>query len=185
MRLFIAIALSREIRDKLARVQSELRELEPGVNPVEPENIHLTLRFIGETVEDKLSELIRVISTVRDYPVFELELKSIGAFPSGQHPKVIWVGCADSDRAPEKIYRALEKELLNIGLPPNDHKFSAHITLGRNKSGKNIQGLAELINKYSGQVFGIQQVRQLSLFRSVLAPKGPIYTNIRDFSLKK
>src|SRR3989339_1479831 len=181
MRLFIAIALDRAIRERLGAVQSELRMIEPGIKPVETENIHLTLRFLGEVAEPKLPELSRAIGAVQNYPAFKLDLQGLGAFPDERHPKVVWVRGLDSSRTLEEMYGGLEKELLDIGFPPDDHKFSAHITLGRNKSPKYNNEFRSLMNKYSLESFGRQAVNKVSLLQSVLMPAGPIYTNIRDF----
>jgi len=85
MRLFIAIALDRAIRERLGAVQSELRMIEPGIKPVETENIHLTLRFLGEVAEPKLPELSRAIGAVQNYPAFKLDLQGLGAFPDERY----------------------------------------------------------------------------------------------------
>ncbi|MEK7309435.1 MAG: RNA 2',3'-cyclic phosphodiesterase [Planctomycetota bacterium] len=185
MRLFIAITLDKVIREKLTAVQSALQSLQPDMKLVEPDNIHLTLRFLGEVAEEQLSQLTQAISVVENYSAFELDLKGIGAFPVERHPKVVWVRGADSSNTLEKIYGALEKELLNSDFQLDDHKFSAHITLGRNKLPKYNDEFRNLMNKYAGEGFGRQAVKKVSLLRSTLTPAGPIYTNIRDFSLKK
>ncbi|MEW6026851.1 MAG: RNA 2',3'-cyclic phosphodiesterase [Planctomycetota bacterium] len=185
MRLFIAITLDKAIRKKLADVQSALQKLQPDVKLVEPDNIHLTLRFLGEVEDEKLPELTKAVSVVENFPAFELELKGIGAFPVERHPKVVWVRAVDSSNTLEKLYNALEKELLNIDFQPDDHKFSAHITLGRNKLPKYSDGFQALLNEYAIESFGVQKVKKVSLLKSTLTPEGPIYTNIRDFGIGK
>ncbi|HLD36602.1 MAG TPA: RNA 2',3'-cyclic phosphodiesterase [Planctomycetota bacterium] len=184
MRLFIAITLDESIREKLSAVQSELQQIQPDMKPVKPDNIHLTVRFLGEVAEENLPELMRAIAVVQNYPAFELDVKGLGAFPVERQPKVVWVRGADNSNTIEKLYSALEKELLNIGFQPDDHKFSAHITLGRNKLPKYNNEFRSLMNKYSLESFGRQAVNKVSLLQSVLMPAGPIYTNIRDFKLK-
>ncbi|MBI5778405.1 MAG: RNA 2',3'-cyclic phosphodiesterase [Planctomycetes bacterium] len=184
MRLFIAITLEKAMRKKLAAVQSELQKAQPDIKLVEPDNIHLTLRFLGEVAEEQLPELTKAISIVENYPVFELGLNGIGAFPVERHPKVVWVRGVDAGNTLDQMYTALEQELLNIDFQPDDHKFSAHITLGRNKSPKYNNEFRNLMNEYAVEDFGRQPVTKVSLLRSNLTPAGPIYTNIRDFNLK-
>lgn len=181
MRLFVAIALDNAIRDKLVIAQTALQKIQPDIKLVEPVNIHLTLRFLGEVAEDKLPQLIRAISVVESFPAFELELKGIGAFPVERHPKVVWVKGVDASNTLGRMYAALEKELLNIGFHPDDHKFSGHITLGRNKSPKYNDGFRDLMKEYATEHFGRQAVQKVSLLQSTLTSAGPIYTNIRDF----
>ena len=185
MRLFVAITLDKQIRKKLVAVQSVLQKLQPDMKLVEPDNIHLTLRFLGEVEEEKLPQLTQAISVVQNYPAFEMDLRGIGAFPVERHPKVVWVRGVDSSNTLEKIYGTLETELINIDFQPDDHKFSAHITLGRNKFPKYNDEFQNLMNEYAIEDFGRQKVKKVSLFQSTLTPEGPIYTNIRDFSLKK
>ena len=184
MRLFIAIALDSAIRKKLTAVQSALQKLQPDMKLVEPDNIHLTLRFLGEVAEEQLPQLTQAIAVVENYPAFELDLKGIGAFPVERHPKVVWVRGVDSSNTLDQMYDALEKGLVNIDFQPDDHKFSAHITLGRNKSPKYNDEFRNLMNKYAGEDFGRQAVSKVSLLQSTLTSEGPIYTNIRDFKLK-
>jgi 2'-5' RNA ligase len=196
MRLFIAITLDKAIREKLTAVQSALQETQPDMKLVKPDNIHLTLRFLGEVAKERVPQLTQAISIVENYLVFELNLKGVGAFPVERHPKVVWVRGVDGTNTLDQMYGALEKELLNIGFQPDDHKFSAHITLGRNKLPTYNDEFRNLMNKYAGEGFGRQAVNKVSLFQSALPPSraslakggtpaGPIYTNIRDFNLSK
>ena len=185
MRLFIAIVLAKDIRNKLADVQSALQKVQPDIKLVEPDNIHLTLRFLGEVAEDKLPEVARAISAVENHPAFELELKGLGAFPMAQQPKVVWVKGVDNSHTTEKVYNDLETALIKAGFPPDDHKFSIHITLGRNKTPKYTNEFQGMMDKYCLESFGKQAAQKVSLIRSTLTPAGPIYTNIRDFSLRK
>jgi 2'-5' RNA ligase len=185
MRLFIAITLDKAIREKLVAVQSELQKSQPDMKLVEPDNIHLTVRFLGEVAEARLPEVTRAIGVVENCPAFELDLKGVGAFPVERHPRVVWVRGVDAGNTLEKMYTALEQGLVNIGFRPDDHKFSAHITLGRNKAPKYNEEFRNLMNEYADGDFGRQAVTKVSLLRSSLRPAGPIYTNIRDFNLSK
>ncbi|MFH1230668.1 MAG: RNA 2',3'-cyclic phosphodiesterase [Planctomycetota bacterium] len=184
MRLFVAITLDETIRENLISIQELIQRYQPDAKLVDAENIHLTLRFLGEISEDILPRISEVLSTVNDCHCFEMELRNIGAFPSVKKPRVIWIGCEDRTSALNKIYQTLESGFRAIGLQPDDKEFSAHITIARDKIPKPNNNFEALANKYANKSFGIQMVKQVTLFQSTLTPNGPIYTNISDFKLK-
>jgi len=184
MRLFVAIALDEAIRENLISIQESIQKYQPDAKLVEAENIHLTLRFLGEVSEDTLPQICGVLSIINDYRCFEMELKNIGAFPSVKKPRVIWVGCEDSSFTLKKIHQALESGFKAIGLQPDDKEFSAHITLARDKFPKADNNFEALVKKHADKSLGIQIVKQITLFQSTLTSNGPIYANIRDFKLK-
>jgi len=184
MRLFIAIVLEDRIKDAITPLQDTLIKLQSGVKLVEEENIHLTMRFLGEIEDSRLDELKQAIAVVEDFPCFELHLKGIGSFPNERNPKVIWVGC-QPNRTLLDIYQAMENSLKGMGLPPDDHVFSAHITIGRNKFPQFSNSFQSFMAKNAGTEIGKQAIKEITLFQSTLTPKGPIYTNIRDFKLKE
>lgn len=185
MRLFVAITLDETIKENLISIQELIQKYQPDVKFVETENIHLTLRFLGEISEDILPRIFEVLSITNDYHCFEMELRNIGAFPSVKKPRVIWIGCEDRTATLNKLYQALESGFRAIGLQPDDKGFSAHITLARDKFPKPNNNFEALANKYANKSFGIQMVKQITLFQSTLTSNGPIYTNIRDFKLKE
>jgi len=195
MRLFVAVIVEDRLRQKISSVQQELKGVLFNIKPVEEVNIHLTLRFLGELPEERLSELESCLGGIQEYPVFEMTLKGVGAFPSVKSPRVVWVGCENPGGTLPKIYRTLEDNIVKMGLPADDHEFQAHITIARNKfpsarggsafGGKYNKGVEDLINKYAGRELGKQIVNRITLFQSVLTLNGPIYTNIRDFNLTK
>lgn len=184
MRLFVAITLDGTIRENLISIRELIRKYQPDVKLVETENIHLTVRFLGEISEDILPRIFGALSIINEYHCFEIELKNIGAFPSVKKPKVIWIGCEDRTNTLNKIYQALESGFIAIGLQPDEKGFSAHITLARDKIPKPNNNFEVWAAKYANKSFGIQMVKQITLFQSTLTSDGPIYTNIRDFKLK-
>ena len=184
MRLFVAITLDEAIRENLVSIQELIQKHLSDVKLVERENIHLTLRFLGEVSEGILPQILEVLAIINDYHCFEMGLRNIGAFPSVKRPRVIWVGCEDGFTIIKKIHQALESGFRKIGLQPDDKEFSAHITLARDKFPKPDNNFETLVKEYANKSFGIQLVKQITLFQSTLTPNGPIYTNIRDFKLK-
>jgi RNA 2',3'-cyclic 3'-phosphodiesterase len=184
MRLFVAITLDETIKESLIPIQESIKKYQPHAKLVERENIHLTLRFLGEISEAMLPQIFETLSVAHDYDSFEMELKNIGAFPSTKKPRIIWIGCEDKGLVLNKLYQSLESDLRAVGLPPDDKAFSAHITLARDKAPQSNNNFEALLKKYQGDPGGTQTVRQITLFQSTLTSDGPIYTNIRDFKLK-
>ncbi|MDI6732520.1 MAG: RNA 2',3'-cyclic phosphodiesterase [Planctomycetota bacterium] len=185
MRLFIVVSLEESVRKTLGTIQKTIKGYFPGIKLVENHNIHLTVRFLGEVTEERLPEIFEVMSVANKYPSFELYLKGIGAFPSVKNPRVVWVSCETTSPTLFPIYQEIESGLKDIGFSPDDHNFSAHITLGRNKASYLSQDFLTLVQSYSSKEIAKQQVKSITLFQSTLTPSGPIYKNIRDFGLKE
>lgn len=186
MRLFVAVALDEPIKKSLGAVQSELKSqynIGTGVRWVEPANIHLTLRFLGEVDETTAREISAMLTEVcGSHPVFRMDVVGLGAFPNTKTPRVIWAGCKEPQSVLPGIYQDLESRLTVIGLPPDDHKFSAHITLGRVKS-NSIDELGTAIEGKRDVIFGGQDIRAITLFKSTLTPTGPIYEVVNTYNL--
>lgn len=177
MRAFIAIELPEQIRADLGKIQDELKQAQADVKWVKPENIHLTLKFLGDIEQDLIKKIEAILNQISSKNTsFGLDLDNLGAFPKLQYPRVIWVGLSNDQRVIE-IAKNLEKELIRIGLPPESRPFSSHITLGRVRSGSNRKALIErleALNKKSSSRLKFE-VLNLTLFKSTLTPQGPIY----------
>lgn len=211
MRLFIAIPVEDALKQQLINIQNEIRETRAHIRLVEPENIHLTVRFLGETSPEQsllIASLIKKAAS--NYKRFEMELKSIGAFPSGNNPRVVWVGCHETagENKLLMIYQDIEKGLHPFNLSSPDVKsrgyqsgvpesrrnvgmsgigsnqtFSPHITLGRVKSPKNKEALTRLLNERAEFSAGKQFVKEIVLFQSQLRPDGPVYSVVESAPL--
>ena len=188
MRTFIAISLPEGIKNTLARLQDELRSSNADVKWVEPANIHLTLKFLGEVSEDNMSKVRQILSdTVRQNSAFQLTLNSLGSFPKIESPRVIWAGVAQGDKEIQTIVKELEERLDKLGFPREDKPFSSHITLGRTRSGLNQRALAaklaQLKDYFTKNTAGFT-VKEVTLYKSTLTPNGPIYETLAEESLK-
>jgi len=186
MRTFIAIELPPEIKTALGNIQAELKLARADAKWVKPENIHLTMKFLGE-IDEALVEKIRSIleEIARRNEPFELSLSELGAFPKLNYPRVIWVSITSGQQV-AKIAEEIEKETVKIGLPSESRPFSSHITLGRMRSGLNRTALVEKINFLNSNLPSLKpefKVRSLTLFKSTLTPSGPIYEILRTVSL--
>jgi 2'-5' RNA ligase len=188
MRTFIAIELPQGIKDSLARTQNQLKAAGADVKWVEPANIHLTLKFLGEIDEKKLEKINSILEeAAQDKNSFSARIFSLGAFPGINSPRVIWVGIDQGDKEIREIAKALEDEIAKIGIPKEDRPFSSHITIGRTRSPKNREKLVQELNQLANN-FGRENlefaVEKIVLFKSTLTPKGPIYEALKDANLK-
>lgn len=189
MRTFIAIELPKAIRESLNSLQEQLKTSGAEVKWVEPQNIHLTLRFLGEANDKKLDMVIRALEeTAKDRNSFYIRLSSIGAFPKINFPRIIWVGIDKGEAEAAEIARALEKEIAKVGIPPEDRPFSSHITIGRVKSSLNRSRLIDNLTTLGSGLFGQENpeflVTKITLFKSTLTPRGPIYEILKEAHLK-
>lgn len=188
MRAFIAIELPEQIKDTLGKVQEQLKATGTDVKWVAPENIHLTLKFLGEVDEKKIEKVNAILEDVaKDKNSFSLRLSSLGAFPKMHSPRVIWAGVAEGDKETKEIAKALEEKIAKLGIPKESRPFSSHITLGRTRSNLNRQNLVENLERLAQEFSqdGLEfKATKITLFQSTLTPKGPIYTALKDASLK-
>lgn len=187
MRTFIAIELPQEVKDSLSRLQEQLKTSQADVKWVSPQNIHLTLKFLGEVDESKLEKIGEILETLKaDKAPFCMRLSSLGAFPKTNYPRVIWVGIDKGDSETKEIAKFMEEKIARLGIPPEDRPFSSHITIGRVKSGLNREGLVKKLNEsvnHFGQADLEFSVTKITLFKSTLTPKGPAYEILKEVSL--
>lgn len=188
MRTFIAIELPEEIKDTLARLQEQLKSSGANVKWAAPQNIHLTLKFLGEIDENKLDGVKQVIDeAVADKTSFQARISSLGAFPKIDFPRIIWVGIDLGDKETKSIAKDLEDGLTKINIPKEDRPFSSHVTLGRVRSNLNrerlVKGLKEAQGKFGEKSLEFS-VTKIILFKSTLTPKGPVYEILKEGALK-
>ncbi len=187
IRLFIAVEVEDEetfrriikLRDELLTCSKGAR----GIKGVEDENIHLTLRFIGEVSEALLPSIMSCVKGCSNFESFEIEVKGVGAFPSYSRPRVIWVGVGRGADKLKLLRRILDK-CLNQIVKPEPQEFIPHITLGRIKGSYDRVCLQTFINTHADEVIGTSKVTKVKLKRSILRPQGPEYHDILEVSLK-
>jgi len=185
MRLFIAIEIPKEIKDELHKLQNELRRAGAEVSWTRPENIHLTLRFLGEVGEYQLEELKRLcVETAAEFHSFKLQLKDTGYFPGFRNPRVLWVGLAGQVSAAGEVQKRLEEGLISIGFDQEDKPFKPHLTIGRVKSGKNVKPLVAASDMYPLPELPFE-VGEIVLMKSELQSAGAQYTPLVIAPLKQ
>lgn len=188
MRTFIAIDLPKEIKDSLSTIQEQLKKSGADVKWVLPQNIHLTLKFLGEIDDARLSKINKIIEdATKDKNPFQIHISSIGAFPKIKFPRILWIGIDKGNNETKGIVKELEEKISKIGIPAEDRPFSSHITIGRTKSTLNreklVQDLETLAIKFGEENLEFT-VTKITLFKSTLTPKGPIYEILKETSLQ-
>lgn len=186
IRLFVAVEVEDveswrrilEFRDAVASCS-----IDGGIKPVEDENIHLTLRFIGEVPESYLPRIIACLRVVESFESFRMTIRGVGAFPSIARPRVVWVGVSEGAEVLRRIRDSFEGCLRPLA--KGDHEeFVPHITVARIKGRYRPECLAAYLRKYESADFGASPVTSVKLKMSQLTPKGPIYTDVAVFRLK-
>lgn len=183
IRAFIAIELSEELKASLARLQ-ELIKLgsESYVKWVDPQGIHLTLKFLGNISVDKVSAISEAIAEVaRSVAPFRLEITEFGAFPNTKAPRVAWVGLGGDLESLLRLQRGIDQALIPLGFPPEARAFSPHLTLGRVRDQATPQErrrLGERVASLEVQGQPSLYVDRVSLMRSQLTSKGAIYSRL-------
>lgn len=187
MRTFIAIELPQEIKAALGRLQEELKSSGSDVKWVEPQNIHLTLKFLGEIEDKKLQRIIKAMEeTAAENTGFQINISSLGGFPKMDFLRVIWVGIDKGEKETVKIAEGLQERIAKIGIPKEARPFSSHITIGRTRSSLNRDKLVQFLKNKTGlerQGLGFCATK-ITLFKSTLTPKGPFYEALKEISLK-
>lgn len=190
IRTFVAIQLEEEMHRQLARLIDNLRESVPAraVRWVAPENIHLTLKFLGEVPPaqiDAITEALRRAASTAT--PFSFELAGFGCFPSARRPRVLWVGIQETSGSLHSLQEAVDKELGKLGFKREERGFSPHLTLGRVReevSASAVREIGQLMEKMELGVIGRQEVTSIHLFKSDLRPTGPIYTSLAELPLR-
>lgn len=191
-RLFVALDLAIGVVEELLNIQEEFHahlgahgELaKTRVRWTHPENIHLTLKFLGDTEDALLSRLSDTISgLVKPLFPFEVEARGVGFFPAPERPRIFWCGFdPQSAEVLALLQQAIERDLGELGFAPNDRPFYPHITLGRIKSRAN-PDFTSFAERHKTLSFGKSYVKDFVLYESLLTPDGPIYQVIERFTL--
>lgn len=175
MRQFVAVDLPEAAKTRVLQLCSEL----PGVRWVKSEQLHLTLRFIGEVNATEAEALDNALKAVRFSP-FKIALKGVGQFPPKVQPRVIWVGVAQSD-ALTALARQVEQAVTGAGFTRADKPFSAHITLTRLKTPLNREVLRAYFERHADFCTEPMSVDRFVLYSSTLNPSGAVYRQERVY----
>lgn len=186
MRLFFAVPLPEELRDRASELQRELAAAGARVKWVERPNLHMTLKFIGDTPGERLETFCNVAEQVAEGASrCELTLRGAGCFSSRGAPRTIWLGVEGDAPELEQLANSLDVALVEAGLAePESRRFSPHFTLGRVKGRRHARELLAAIEALSEAAGGTMVVDNFVLMSSELTPEGPIYTERGSFDLR-
>ena len=188
MRCFIAIDIDEKIREALAILQKKLQsdaDVKKGdVKWVDPNSMHLTLKFLGEIKDNQLAGVCDITKDVAGrHKNFEIDVESVGCF-GGKSARVVWVGAGLNCEMLLQLQKDLEEQLASAGWPQEERDFAGHLTLCRVKNSGAGLKLSQLAEKYKDYKLGTMPADSLSVYQSDLTPKGPIYTVLGNYKLQ-
>ncbi|MGQ9455377.1 MAG: RNA 2',3'-cyclic phosphodiesterase [Armatimonadota bacterium] len=186
VRTFVAVLLADELKTRIAEVQRQAKELAPSVKWIEPENFHITLKFLGNVREDALSGIFNAVDQVAGrFPNFELSIAGLGAFPNPRSARVVWVGVKQGREELAKLAGAIDTALTKLGFPKEAREFKSHITIGRVKNAKHLGSLAQKFDEIDATNVGRQIVSSVAVMKSTLKPEGAVYSPLRIVELSR
>jgi 2'-5' RNA ligase len=180
VRLFVALQIPPAVRKNLAEFLATLRAISSEPRWVRTENLHVTLKFIGEVQAEKLGDMRAALSAVHSDRAVALDFRGVGFFPNEKRPRVFWAGIEASTnlaRLAGDIDRALQK----LGIPPEKRPFSPHLTLARFEPPGVPENLRAAIQENSKREFGSVAAKEFHLIESKLKPGGAEYTTLETF----
>jgi 2'-5' RNA ligase len=180
VRSFVSIDLEDpQVLSRIGSILSSLKALGGDLKPVEEENIHLTLKFLGDVSTPRLAKVKSSLQQLA-FPSFTAEIKGAGSFPNLKHMNVIWVGVNEGWTQVEQIYEQVEKLLSSLGFRRENRPFSPHITIARVRSGRKRDEVANFLQHLSDESFGTIAVDKVRLKQSILSSVGPKYSTLLD-----
>jgi 2'-5' RNA ligase len=185
MRAFIAINGPDEIQHLIQKVRRRFDLHDDAWRWVPPENLHLTLRFLGNVSEDSVQALSKAMDfAVEGQVAFSLSIQGLGCFPHPARPRVLWMDINDPDRILHSIHRRLTESLSRLGFPPPDNQsFRPHLTLARTRKHIDKAALQNLLTTYRTCQFGMLTIAQIHLYRSELHRTGATHTILKSVDL--
>jgi RNA 2',3'-cyclic 3'-phosphodiesterase len=184
MRLFVALDIPPDVRARISAFAERVRPLSPGARWARVEGLHVTLKFIGEVPDARVSEITRALSVIKAEP-FPVKFDSLGFFPSPKSPRVFWIGVQGGAALPQ-LAAAVNDSQSSIGIPREDKAYSPHLTLARagfrRGLDQNLKALTSLLTT-EPEEFGAMKADEFFLYRSQLGRGGSKYTRLERFGL--
>lgn len=182
-RLFIAIELPAAVRATLMEVQRELKLFLPRNSTAwtQPENMHLTLRFLGNVASTRIPELaVKLAAAVAGFREFEVACERLGCFPDLRHPRVVWAWVHDAGERLAQLHRQVDEAVKGFAGQPAEERLVGHITLAQPKqiSRPAADQLAQFVAHAATRRFGDWRVSSVALIRSQLSPTGANYQQV-------
>ena len=189
LRSFIAIETPVEIQNALAQAAAPLKKIlpKPLVRWVAPQNVHLTLKFLGDVSPANLERLAEAINAeAASHTMFSISVGGLGAFPDQRRARVIWMGL-EAPPALAALQHGVDAAAAKLGYPMEQRPFSPHLTIGRvaqTASGADLQFIRNTLESTKVGILGTIRVQAIHIFKSLLQPTGPVYTLLYTLSMK-
>ncbi|MBN2272239.1 MAG: RNA 2',3'-cyclic phosphodiesterase [Sedimentisphaerales bacterium] len=188
MRVFIAIdtdeVIKQDLTDLQTRLQAEADVKKGDVKWVNPNNIHLTLKFLGEIKDEQAFEVCNIAKGVASqHEHFDIDVETVGCF-GGKSARVLWIGAGRNCAQLLKLQQDLDEQLSQAGWPKENREFAAHLTLCRIRNPKASFRLAELADQYKEFKLGTFAADAVTVYQSELTPRGPVYTVLGRYELQ-
>ena len=180
MRLFAALEIPSTVRENLAALLESLGAVSPQTRWVRPQNLHVTLKFMGEVPETKLAATCSALAGVRSDQPVTLDFRGLGFFPNEKRPRVFWAGI-DASPNLKTLAADLERAMEKLGIPREQRPFSPHLTLARFEPPGLPEKLRSAIQEKAAREFGSFRTNQYHLIESKLKPSGAEYTTLESF----
>jgi RNA 2',3'-cyclic 3'-phosphodiesterase len=185
MRIFIALDIPSEIRARMAEYAEHVRTLAPAGHWARTEGLHVTLKFVGETSEERVAEIKKVLAAVKAAP-FTVKFSGAGFFPGRKSPRVFWIG-VDGGEPLSRLSAAIDQQLSMLGFPQEERPYHPHLTLARtgSRSGSQheLNHLASLLETKAPPQFGTMTAQEFFMYRSQPQKGGSKYTKLAKFAL--
>ena len=184
MRLFIALPLEKNVEEELGKIISTLKQKGGSVKCVKPENIHLTVKFLGEISPESVRQVCQAAETAAaSASAMELAVKGLGVFPDARRPRVVWAGLSGAIQSLIDFHAKLEENLVHVGFDKEKRRFTAHLTLGRVKKSLSSAKMVSALDACSAFTPRPISADRLVLYKSELRPEGAVYTALQAFPL--
>lgn len=183
VRTFLCIEIPEGIRQRIEELQRTLRSLDAQASWVRGQNIHLTLKFLGDVERSRIEKVIKAVTSAAfEINPFEIEVGGAGCFPSPRSPRALWVGLTRLTDEFRKLHRIVETSLAHSGFARDEKKFSPHLTIARLRSPRNAALLTEklIATGFEPESF---TAREVIVMQSELSPGGSIYTPLAVIKL--
>ncbi len=182
IRTFVALEIKEELKKSLAAVQQKIGAAAGGIKWVKPDNMHLTLKFLGQTREDKISDISDVLESIAGgLNSFAVAVSGFGAFPNINNPKVIWAGLK-ADETLFELQKEIETALESLGFIREKRPFSPHLTIGRVRDSSAKKKLKNVFEDIKADIDSFE-VKNITFYKSDLMPDGPVYTVLKSIQL--
>jgi 2'-5' RNA ligase len=185
MRTFISIELPDNIKDNIEKSIGEMKLMLSPIKWVDKKNLHITLKFLGWVVDDKMGDMISSVTDIaKDFGSIKINFAGLGVFPNAKHPRVIWVGTNKGNDRVKELAEKIDARLSSEGYRKEEEReFSPHLTIGRIKEKIDVEPLGKFMEKNATTEFGGFTADHISVMKSTLRRSGPIYEELKQVRL--